>query len=71
MILYKDIDELISLAFNALQDRPDADMIFIDSVTAHYRRTGKLSPAQIKALENIAYKELGRRREMGNNLTLF
>lgn len=70
-MLYESLDELISLAYNALQNIPDADMGFIESVQFQYQEKGSISPKQIQALENIAYKELNKRREMENNLTLF
>jgi len=70
-MLYKSLNELISVAFNELRKRPDADMSFIESIQAQYRDRGTLSPRQITALENIAGRELDRRREMQNNLPLF
>ena len=70
-MLYQSLGELISIAFNALQKIPDADMDFIESIQRQYRERGSLSPKQIQALENIGYKELKKRREMENNLTLF
>lgn len=71
MELYQDLNELISIAFNALDKVPDADMDFVESVQWQYRAKGTLSPKQIQALENIGHKELWRRREMGNMQPLF
>ena len=71
MELYQDINELISIAFNALDKLPNADMDFIDSIQRQYRERGTLSPKQIQALENIGHKELKRRKEMGNVMPLF
>ena len=68
---YKNLNELISIAFNALQERPGADMTFIESIQKQFLQKGKLSERQIEALENIGWKELKKRREMGNNLELF
>ena len=70
-MLYKSLNELISIAYNALERIPDADMEFIESIQHQYQEKGSLSPKQIQALENIGYKELDKRREMENNLTLF
>jgi len=71
MELYQDLNELISIAFNALDKIPDADMDFIDSIQRQFRERGTLSPKQIQALENIGHRELKRRREMGNVMPLF
>ena len=70
-MLYKTLDELISLAHNELQNRPDADMSFIDSVAEQYRAKGTLSPKQIQALENIAVRELKRRQEQSMIVPMF
>ena len=67
----KILDELISLAHNELQNRPDADMSFIDSVAEQYREKGSLSPKQIQALENIAVRELKRRQELTMIVPMF
>lgn len=71
MPLYKGIPELIKLAVQALEKRPNADMTFVDSVEQQYLLKGELSFKQITALEKIAWKELKRRQEMENNLSLF
>ena len=67
----KILDELISLAHNELQKRPDADMSFIDSVAEQYRAKGTLSPKQIQALENIAGRKLKRRQELSMIVPMF
>ncbi len=51
------------MAYDALRRIPNADMTFIDSVRSQYWEKGTLSEKQIKALENIAKKELDKRRE--------
>jgi len=46
-------------------------MGFIDSVEQQYHEKGALSDKQIKALENIAKRELARRSEEATMTPLF
>ncbi len=63
-VLYKNINELLSLAHKELRILPNANMDFVVDVAMQYEERHSLSPKQIKVLERIAKKELDRRKEM-------